>query len=447
LNVVYGDFQSSYDIKKSIQLKNKPYALQIGNYNNDGFTDIAYINSETGSVSILFGKSGSEFYDEITYTNLSSVSCISNFDLNKKNNLIVLSKDGYVTTIRSFEKNFKVADIIPSVKAGVIQKFDLNKDGESDIGFIDKSDNSFRILTKNSNGIPEVYYSYKLDEAHQTIVIDDFFKVRKTFYFYSTEKQLIEFLRINFKTNKVYHKHLYSPGKIKDFAIQRLDSSLVNIYLLYEKDNKLLLGKFEHRDLSLTFKEYPFIDRDVISAKLFLDKDIQAYYWKATSDSVFYNNVIVKTGPNIYNGIAGLSRGDSIKISLIASNQLFNGKPWLISAIKKGDENSVISFKENVYKKLQPLDEEFELNDSKYEQLLFARLQNDENENPFIYLPELKTLNKLVISKDGKTFSLKQIIDGMDINNYFIDKFNATNYHLVYSNKKKGCISIVRLKK
>jgi hypothetical protein len=40
LNVVYGDFQSSYDIKKSIQLKNKPYALQIGNYNNDGFNDI-----------------------------------------------------------------------------------------------------------------------------------------------------------------------------------------------------------------------------------------------------------------------------------------------------------------------------------------------------------------------------------------------------------------------
>ncbi len=447
LNVVYGDFQSTYEKKKSIQLKNKPFALQIGDYNDDGFTDIAYINSENGKVNILFGKYGTGFYDEITYTKLSSVSCIAGFNQKGKNNLIILSKDGYVTTISSIKNDFKIGDIVPSVKAGVIQKFDLNKDGTSDIGFMDGSDNSFRILTRSDNGIPTNYYSHQLDEPHQSIVIDDFFKVRKTFYFYSKEKQLIEFLRINFKTNKINHKHLYSPGKIKDFAIQRLDSSLVNIYLLYEKGNKLFLGKFEHKDLSLTFKEYPFIDRDVICAKLFLDKDIQTYYWKAKSDSVFYNNVIVKTGPNIYRGIVGLSKGDSIKISLFASNQLFNGKPWLISAIKNGDENFIISFKENVYKKLQPLTEEFELTYSKVEQFVFTKLQNDENETPFIYLPESKTLNKLIISKDGKTYSLKQITSEVDINNYFIDKFNATNYHLVYSNKKKGCISIVRLKK
>jgi len=447
LDVVYGDFQSSYEKKKTIQLKNKPYALQLGDYNSDSITDLAYINPETGNINILFGRNGNEFYDEITYTNLPSVSCISNFNKKKTNNLIILSKVGSVTTISSFINDFNFNEVIPAINAATLQKFDLNKDGVSDICFIDESDHTFRILTRNDKGIISNLYLQQLAESHQSIVVDDFFKLRKTFYCYSKENQLIEFLQINFKTNNVNHKHLYSPGKIKDLAIQRVDSSLVNIFLLYMKGNKLFLGKFEHRDLSLTFKEYPFIDRDVICAELFLDKEIRAFYWKEKSDSLFFNEVIVKTGPNVYSGIVGLSKTDSIKISLTASNQLYGGKPWILSSIRNDNENILISFKENSYKKLQLLNETSKINYFLNDEFTFAKLQDDENESLLVYIPELKSLNKISISNDGKNYKLKQIIDGVNINNYFIDKFNKTNYHLVYSDTEKGCISVVQLKK
>ena len=447
LDIVYGDFQSAYDKKKSFQLKNKPLALQFNDFNGDSFTDIAYINPETGNINVLFAKSGHEFYEEITYTNLPSVSCIANFKHKKNNNLIILSKNGIVTTISSFENDLNSTQVIPAINAAVLQKFDLNRDGISDICFIDKSDNTFRILTRNSNWIFSDLYLQNLAEPHQSIVVDDFFKVRKTFYCYSKENQLIEFLQINFKTNKINHKHLYSPGKIKDLTIQRVDSSLVNIYLLYVKGSKLYLGKFEHRDLSLTFKEYPFIDRDVMCAELFVDKEIRAFYWKEKSDSLFFNEVIVKTGPNIYSGIMGLSKKDSIKISITASNQLYGGKPWVISLIGNDNKNFLISFKENSYKKLQLLNEASKIDYFKNEVFTFAKLQYDENESLLIYIPDSKSLNKLSISNDGKNYSLKQIVDGVDINSYFIDKFTRTNYHLVYSDKEKGCISVLQLKR
>jgi hypothetical protein len=447
LDVIYGDFQSTYEKKKSLQLKNKPYALQLSDFNSDSLTDIAYINLETGNINVLFAKSGSEFYDEITYTKLPSVSCISNFNQKKHNNLIILSKDGFVTTISSYKNDLNFNEVIPAINAGTLQKFDLNIDGISDICFIDKSDNTFRILTRNSNGIFSDLYLQQLAESHQSIVVDDFFKASKTFYCYSKENQLVEFLKINFKTNKVKHKHLYSPGKIKDLTIQRVDSSLVNIYLLYVKGNKLFLGKFEHRDFSITFREYPFIDRDVICAELFLDKEIRAFYWKEKSDSLFFNEVVVKTGPNSYYGILGFSKGDSIKISLTASNQLYGGKPWIVSLIRNDNKNLLVSFKENGYKKLQLLNETSKINYFKNDEFTFAKLQDDENESLLVYSPYSKSLNKVSISKDGINYSLKQIVDGVDINNYFFDKFNRTNNHLVYSDKEKGCISVLQLKK
>ena len=117
----------------------------------------------------------------MTYTKLASVSCITSFKRKGKLNLIALSNDGYVTTISSFEDNVNVAGLIPAVSAGTVQKFDFKKDGISDISFTDNYDNSFRRLTRNENGVPDKFYSHKIDERQESIVVDDFFTERKRF--------------------------------------------------------------------------------------------------------------------------------------------------------------------------------------------------------------------------------------------------------------------------
>ena len=126
---------------------------------------------------------------------------------------------------------------------------------------------------------------------------------------------------------------------------------------------------------------------------------------------------------------------------------MYGGKPWIVSLIRNDNKSFLISFKENGYKKLQLLNGTSKINYFKNDEFTFAKLQDDENESLLVYSPYSKSLNKFSISKDGINYSLKQIIDGVDINNYFIDKFNRTNYHLVYSDKEKGCISVLQLKK
>ncbi len=447
LNILYGDFQSSYKKKKVVPLKYKPDFLKFTSCNNDDFFDIAYLNTAAGTVNILFGRDGSTFFNEITYTIVHSPLHLQTFNINKKKNLIISGADSCISTISFVNNNFSAFDLVPAVDAGFIHKFDWNNDSITDICFIDEADNSLKILLRDIKGIPSVYYQNKLAEAHGKILVDDFYKQRKTFYCYSEDRQLIEALRFNFKTNKGILQQLYSPGKIKDVVVQRADSSLVYIYVLYEKLNKLYIGSFEHREQSVIFKEFPFIDRAVISAGLFLNNGIGTFYWKASSDSVFLNEAKIKNGRHVYRGITGIGKSDSLRISLIKTGPTVSNNSSFISLVNNAVESYLIKFNRYSYSIIRPSDKRSVLNSINGNQFLFDKINSVDKERLFVYNSDQGYLNELKVSNDGKTYSFNRIFKSDDIKSYFIDKFRNGINHLIYANKKKGCISIVPLKK
>jgi len=447
LNILYGDFQSSYKKKKVVPLKFKPDFIKFISCNNDDFFDIAYLNAGTGTVNILFGRDGSSYFDEITYTIVHSPLHLQTFNINQKKNLIISGADGSISTFSSINNNFNALNLVPAVNAGFVSKFDWNKDNISDICFIDEADNSLKIFLRDIKGIPSVYYQNKLAETHEKIFVDDFYKQRKTFYCYSEDQQLIEALRFNFKTNKGILQQLYSPGKIKDVAVQRADSSLVYIYVLYEKLNKLYIGMFEHREQSVTFKEFPFIDRAVVSAGLFLNNGIGTFYWKASSDSVFLNEAKIKNGRSVYRGITGISKTDSIRISLIKTEQTVRNNSSFLSLVNNAEESFLIKFDRYSYSIIRPSDKNSIINNMEGKQFHYEQINSVDKERLLIYDPEQGHLSELKILNDGKTYSLRRIFKSDNIKSYFIDKFRNGINHLIYSNNQKGCISIVPLKK
>lgn len=446
-NILYGDFQSAYTRKKTVPLKFKPDFIRFGRFNSDDIVDIAYVNNSSGSVNILFGGKRRAYFNEITYTILPSLLHLQTFKEKKKENLITLAGDGVINTFSPFNNNLLDINLVPAVNAGSIRKFDWNNDNISDICFIDEYDNSLKILLRDSKGIPSLYYQNQLAESHDKIIVDDFYKQRKTFYCYSGDKQLIESLRFNFRTNKGILQQLYSPGKIKDVSIQRADSSLLYIYVLYEKFNKLHIGRFEHKEQSITFKEFPFVDRNVVSARLFLNKEAGTFYWKESADSVFLNEAKIVNGRIIYRGIVGLGKKDSTRVSLFASNTLGKNNSSFISLIQSADESFLLKFNQFSYSIIRASDENSVIINFKDKQIHFSQTNNGNNERLLIFNPASGTLNELIISRDGKTYRLKGILDSPDINNYFIDKFRNGINHLVYSNKQKGFISVIPLKK
>ena len=296
IEILFGDFQATFKNKKALKLEEKPIGIAFGDFNADKFLDISY-SLPKGTVNILYAKKDSDFYESITYLKNATSGPIAKFKFEDRDNIVCFSetdKIGIITSAKELGIDLK---LVPAIQAGALKKFDYGNDNISDISFVDEYDNYLKLFLLDKSGIPSSLHYFPLVENHKEIVVDDFYKQIKTFYCYIEGTPLLEVFKYNFKTNKLNRKQLYAPGEILDLNLKRVDSSLVNIFLVYNKQSKLHLGKFENRDLSIIFKEYPFIDRNVNSAKIRIKDEPEVFYWKSERDTFYFNMADIELGP------------------------------------------------------------------------------------------------------------------------------------------------------
>jgi len=446
IEILFGDFQSSYEKKAGIRLEGTPTRIRFGDFNRDKIIDLACLLNQDKFI-ILFGKEGGSFHEVITYLKSLAISSFVKFRYENSESIACLIESGEIRFISTLNEFGSDLYIVPSIKSGATKKFDYENDGIPDISFIDEYDNSLKIFLNNKEGIPSVFYSFPLVEDHKEILVDEFFKGRKIFYCYTKGTPLLEVFRYNFLTNKLNRKQLYAPGEILDVALLRTDSSLVNVFLVYNKNSKLYLGKFENRDLSITFREYPFIDRNVSLAGLFLNDHPEIYYWKSEGASFEFKLAEVVSGPNIYKTYLEIPKLDSLRINLYLADIYYNDYPSLISFVQSKSDNYLLVLSGNKIstntailnypiKYIKKFDRGFFGGTTIRGIISFTVNALDDD---YIY--------KLVFNEKEKTFSLRSMLDAKDVSDYFFARLDQKNYYLVYSNKKEGFLSISSLKK
>ena len=446
IEILFGDFQSSYEKKTTIRLDKLPTRIQFGDFNKDNIIDIAYIVYQE-KLCVLFGKEGGSFYEAITYLQSSSISSFAKFTYENSEAIACLFESGelkYITTLSEYVNDLK---IVPSIQAGAVKKFDYLKDDIPDISFIDEYDNSLKLFLNDNRGVPSVFYSFPLVDNHKEILVDEFFKRRKIFYCYTKGTPLLEVIRYNFYTNVLNRKQLYAPGEILDVALQRIDSTLVNVFLVYNKDSKLYLGKFENRDLSVTFREYPFLDRNVSLAGFIINDYPKIYYWKSEEASTQFKLAEVVSGPNIYKTFLEVPKSDSLSINLYLADIYSNEYPSLISLVQSKTDSYLLVLSGN---KISTNTKWFNppINYiKKFSRGYFGgtsikgiiSFTTKAMDDAYIY--------KLVFNENEKAFTLRKMLDAKDVSDYFFARLDQKNYYLVYSNKKEGCLSVLSLKK
>jgi hypothetical protein len=446
VEILFGDFQSSYDNKTSIQLAEIPAKIQFGDFNNDKLFDMA-IGDYLGKLIIFFGKEDGSFYQGITYLQSSSFISFTKFKSGNSVSIACLFGSDelrFITSLKDFNSDLK---IVPSIQAGAVKKFNYNNDEIPDISFIDEYDNSLKIFLNNREGIPSIFYSFPLVDSHKEILVDEFFKQRKIFYCYSKGTPLLEVFRYNFYSNKLNRKQLYAPGEILDVAIQRIDSTLVNVFLVYNKESKLYLGKFENRDLSVTFKEYPFIDRNVTLAKIFVDKNPEIYYWKSEGPSFQFNKAEVKPGPNEYTNYFQVPRSDSLSINLYGADYFNNEYPILVNIVQNETDRYSLVLSTDKLSINTPLFSFPVKNMFKFGRGFFGAT-SIKGINSFTLNAEGDAyIYKLVFNEKQKIYLLRKMLDAKNVSDYFFARLDQKNYYLIYSNKNGGNLSISSLKK
>ena len=442
ISIIFGDFQSSYKEKVVLQVEHIPEEVLPGDFNMDGITDIAYVDYTNGTVSLIFGNDGREFYKEVLYRKKYGLT-----DVHQSNNgLWLLNDDGQLSSIESFDGTVKNVNFIPAVNPGAIQHFDYAEDGVTDICFIDSYTSELNFLIRDKKGIPSLFYNVPVSSDHKEIIAEPTTSGDNIFYCFTKGSMLLEIFKIDFENQTIERKQLYSPGEIQDLKAEQVDSTLINIFITYNNGNRFVLGKFEYRKLSVTFKQYPFVDRNVLHSQLIAAEEPIIYYWKEHFDTLYYKKAVIKTGPNEYKNIIHLPKTDQVVFSSISADLQYNGSSDVISIIGTGEGNFTLvsDYWRPDYTSSLIFSEWLKMKD---ENQLFFSFTNFGSKKYFTaYSPVQKSLSRADISSKRKGLNFTKLFDSVDAADYFIGNMFSNKHHFVFSNKQEGCISLIQLK-
>ncbi len=443
ISILYGDFKSSFKEKVVLEVKYIPEDVLPGDYNQDGLTDFAYVDYTNGTLSIIFGIDGREFYKEVLYRKIDGLT-----DVHQSNKALwFLSDDGQLSSIEKFNGFTKNVNFVPAVNPRAIQHFDFAEDGVTDICFIDSYTNELNILIRDKKGIPSLYFTVPVSSDHQEIISEETTSGDNIFYCFTKGKMLLEIIKTNFENETIERKQLYSPGDIQDLKVIQIDSTLKNIFITYNNANRFVLGKFEYRNLSITFKQYPFIDGNVLHSEIIASEEPVIYYWKEYFDTLFYKKAVIKTGPNEYKNIIHLPKTDLVVFSSLSANLLNNSSIDVISVIGTGEGNFTLfsDYWRPDFSSSLIFPEWLNMKDEN--QLFFSFINSGSKKYLTAYSPEQKSLSRVDLTRKSKRLSFTKLIDSVNAADYYIENMFSNKNHFVFSNNQEGCISIIQLKK
>lgn len=445
IKIIAGDFESAYDEISEVTTSEQPDKFVFVDLNNDRLKDVAYINTQLGTLSILFAKNEKQFYPEIVYLKNNGLKDLKAIRKNYNNGLAVLSSKGEVFRITRISSLSAETKIIPAIQPAAIISFDYGNDGIEDICYLDKSNNTLNFLLNNYAGVPTYFSSIPVFADHTEIIVDETEQFKKGFYCYSPGKKLLEIIDYDFTTNKYDSDQLYAQGALGDLAINRIDD-LVHVYAAFEKDGVFRIGEYEHHYFRYNYREYSLLETGVIKAKLLITDSPELYFWKNEDDSLYFVKAKTNSKFTEYLNIGGLRKEISNSFRSIKEYLTGDEKPTIYTLFETGSNlYSSVSTDSSFMFAYQPIDS-LHSNESSAALTDFNYSFTKKDKGIVVYLPVLKSFYKIGQIKGSDKLYAEKLFDKEDVKDYVVQKKSNDYNYIIYTRQSEGFLSLKRIK-
>lgn len=444
INIIYGDSASSYSITTSIKTKYKPGQIITGDFNRDGKIDIAYANYKKGILSIFYGKGGNNFYPETIYSKKDGIQNIIPYYSKFVNGIASINLNGYIFTITNLPPFLENTNISLGVRPSAISFFDDGNNGIIDICYIDNYTHSLDFIVRNTSGVPSTFYSYPIFENHSSIIVDNTIPRIKTFFCYSYGKRLIEILKVDFAQNKIEKNSIYSPGIIEDLKIRHTDNNFDNIYLTYSNGSSVGLSIMEYRDYKYSISNFPVTTTSFCS-NIFANNEIGMIYWSKGKNNQTLSKAAL-SGGTVSSSVLYKLKIDSVTSIFSFTGDLFNNDKDATISILGTNTNKFVTVtndKRTFFIKHSEIPDYFKIDNPN--QLFFGETRPNGLKKLFVYFPERKFIGTIDFLNRGRNLVIPKLINADNIDGFFIKKMSSRNYHIVYTDKSIGCITIKQI--
>ena len=445
IDIIYGDYQGSYDTTTSIQTKFHPDKIITGDFNKDGKIDIAYINYRNSILSIIYGKDENSFYPEIIYTQKKNLVDLIPYYSRFIDGIAALTENGNLFTITKLTSVFDNVNIMAGVNPQAITYFDNENNGVYDIAYIDNFNNTLNLYLRNTTGIPNMYYSFKLFKDHKSILTESIGPREKIFYCYSFNERLVESIKINFANNHFERNSIYASGKIKALKLKHDMLNRSYIYVAYVKDDYLGMNIFQYNDYKLKTSDYTKIAKNVTGVALSLLKSNELIYWQYENNSLVLNYAIPELNRNNQITAIPASVDDSIKVITYTEDFWGNKNIEALSFIKTPRKKFAVLSSNQTATIIKEREVPVSFSPSENSQSFFGEIKNNGLKKLFIYSPNNEIINRIDFLATGKDISFSKVVGNNRLGNYFIKNMNYKEFHLVYTNQFNNCITLKKL--
>ncbi|NWF89875.1 MAG: VCBS repeat-containing protein [Ignavibacteriaceae bacterium] len=439
IKIFYGDFASSYSNQVEISTSFTPSELILGDFNKDGAIDISYLASKDNIVSTFFALDENSFYDELVLLRTEKAKSIIPFYSKFIDGLAVLCQDGKVLTITRSISLAADYDLSIGIRPKCVNYFDAYSDGVNDLCLLDEYDNCLKLIVRNSEGVPTDFYSVKLLGEHNKIEPKNFSKQSTSFFCYSLGNKLVEEIVIEFNSGKIYRSEFYSSRAITDLKAFQDEKNKVFVTSLNNK--RLTVEIYEKSDDWILLTDFN-ISEKAVNSYISSSKELNLYFWNHDDDSL---KLFCKTfHPKEFkaNLLSGISMKDVKSVFTIADDFMNTEKESVISFVESNEkayilvsnERTISTFNlKTLNKKLQILNQN---------QLFSSEINENTARKIFVNDLSNHSIGFFSILRKGKQVMFSELKSPIRTSSYFIKNLGVSDYHLVFINNQKACISI-----
>ncbi|MGA9294782.1 MAG: VCBS repeat-containing protein [Ignavibacteriaceae bacterium] len=442
ISIFYGDFRSAFEDTLNIYPLYHPDKIILGDFNKDGKIDIAYINYDEEILSVIFAKGSRQFYPEIIYLEKKGIRDIIPFYSKFINGIAGISTKGElftITKLSSFSENIKLT---LGAEPYAITFFDNEDNGITDFCFIDELTNSLISVIRNNAGIPKYYSSFSLFQNHSEVTAFSILPNVKGFFCYSLNNKLIEAIIVNFSTNKVVRKTIYSHGGIMDLKIRKDPDGSFSIYTAYRKSDLLGIDIFKYSGGNFANENYEITVKDLAS-NLAIGTGKSVFFWKKTGDILTFYLKDFNNLQNLPEEKFSLSLKTYYKIIEFTGDLLNNEKDITVSFFNSANDDFAVV---TSGKSSAVIKENEQLTDLKVEnkdQLFFGEMRFAGLKKLFVHHNSI--IDKFDFLNKGKELVSTDIAKVINMNRYFIKNMNLKNYHIVFTQRNASPISVYKI--
>ena len=442
ISIFYGDFRSAFEDTVNIYPVYHPDKIILGDFNKDGKIDIAYINYDEEILSVIFSRGSRQFYPEVIYLKKKGLRDAIPYYSKFINGIAGISTKGslfLISRLSSFSDN---VDLALGAEPSAISFFDDEDNGITDFCFLDELSNSLVTVIRNNAGIPKFYSSFSLFQIHSEVKAFNIKPNVKGFFCYSYNNKLIEAIIVNFSTNTVVRKNIYSHGNIMDMKIRKDDEGNFSIYAAYRKGDVLGIDVFQYSAGNFINENFGITVKDLAS-NLTIGNGKSVYYWQKTADILTFYLKDFNNIQSLPEEKFSLSLQPYYKITDFTGDLLNDEQDITISFFNSSNEDFAVV---SVGKFSNVIKENDKLTDLKIEnkdQLFFGEMRFNGLKKLFIHHNAI--IDRLDFLNRGKEIISTEIAKVKNLKSYFIKNMNLKNYHIVYTRKNDSPLSVYKI--